>query len=570
MRVFVARDIDGFFGLFIDNLVQLLTIVALCGVLCGMSGENSRFIYALILPGTAVSLLIGNLFYAWQARQLARREGRDDVTALPYGINTPSLLVFIFFVMAPVYQETKSVQAAWEIGLLACLGSGIIEFVGSFIAERIRKNTPRAALLSTLAGIAIGFISMMFALKIWARPLLSMIPMAIVLVTYFSGVRFPLRLPGGLVAILAGTALGWILPAEYTQTTLSVKGVQAAWEHSGWYLPVWCGDYIWGVLRDPSKWVPFLTLIIPMGIINVIGSLQNIESAEAAGDRFGTCSSLAVNGLGTIAAALFGSCFPTTIYIGHPGWKELGARASYSTMNGIAVSLLCLTGTLALVDAIIPFESGISIILWIGLIITAQAFSSTPKHQAPAVAVGLFPAVAAWGATVVFGAFNVAGGKTMQAVLEAEASGANVNGFLISGLILLERGYIFTCMIIAAIFAHLIERQFRVAAIWSFLGATLTLAGFCHAFYLHGNAVDSLMIWSAAPEGAYYNRAFELAIGYASMGLFFLLVGAMKSWQTESEGGHGVALHEGHRHAPSESTTKTNVANDIAKDGEST
>ena len=33
--VFVKRDLDGFFGLFVDNLVQLLLIVQLCG-LCGI------------------------------------------------------------------------------------------------------------------------------------------------------------------------------------------------------------------------------------------------------------------------------------------------------------------------------------------------------------------------------------------------------------------------------------------------------------------------------------------------------------------------------------------------------
>ena len=50
MKVFVKRDLDGFFGLFIDNLVQLLLIVALCGGLCGMTGPDARFIFARILP----------------------------------------------------------------------------------------------------------------------------------------------------------------------------------------------------------------------------------------------------------------------------------------------------------------------------------------------------------------------------------------------------------------------------------------------------------------------------------------------------------------------------------------
>ena len=122
--LFVKRDLDGFFGLFIDNLVQLLLVVALCGGLCGMSGDETYLIFSRILPGAAVSLLMGNLFYAWQARRLARREGRSDVCALPYGINTPSLLVYIFFVMAPVYNKYHSAELAWQMGLVACLGSG--------------------------------------------------------------------------------------------------------------------------------------------------------------------------------------------------------------------------------------------------------------------------------------------------------------------------------------------------------------------------------------------------------------------------------------------------------------
>jgi AGZA family xanthine/uracil permease-like MFS transporter len=145
--------------------VQLLLIPSLCAILCGMKGADARFVFACILPGAAVSILVGNVFYAWQAHRLAARTGRNDVTALPFGINTPSLLVYIFFVMAPVYAKTNSAEAAWRMGLFACLGSGLIELFGAFVAGWIRRRTPRAALLSTLAGIAIGFISMKFALE---------------------------------------------------------------------------------------------------------------------------------------------------------------------------------------------------------------------------------------------------------------------------------------------------------------------------------------------------------------------------------------------------------------------
>lgn len=513
---FVPRDLDGFFGLFIDNLVQLLLIVQLC-TLCGMAGDEARFVYQFILPGAAVSILAGNLFYAWQARRLALETGRSDVTALPYGINTPSLLVYIFFVMLPVYTRTHSAELAWKMGLVACLGSGVIEFVGAFVAEEVRRRSPRAALLSTLAGIAMGFIAMKFALEIYDRPLVAMLPLAVILITYFSRVPFPLALPGGMVAVLLGTLCAWVLPPLLPEAIggprMSVAAVQNSLATAGFYPPQFVGGTVWEILSQPGQWLGFLSVIIPMGLFNVIGSLQNIESAEAAGDRFDTRASLAVNGVGTILAALFGSCFPTTIYIGHPGWKALGARAGYSTLNGVAVTAICLTGTVALINSIVPMQAGIAIVLWIGIIITAQAFQATPGEHAPAVAIGLFPAIAAWGATVMLGTFFAGGGKTAQELVTVNLS-ADVNGFLIHGLLLMERGYIFTCMILAAVSALLIDRKFYSAAIWSLVAAAFAGIGLTHAYSLAGNNVDYLFAFADGPAGAFNFRSFGVAIGY--------------------------------------------------------
>ncbi len=579
MHIFVKRDLDGFFGLAIDNLVQLLLIVSLCGAVCGMSGREEFYIYRYILPGAAVSLLIGNIFYALQAHWVARREQRSDVTALPYGINTPSLIIYIFFVMKPAYDRalaagssaSQAAHLAWQLGLVACLGSGLIEFFGAFVAERLRRNTPRAALLSTLAGIAIAFISMTFALRIWQFPLVAMLPLGIIMLTYFARVRFPLGLPGGFVAVLVGTAVAWLLSSVapgLAEVPMSADDVRAAWArsavHTGdtLFWPQWVGPQILAVLRaEPAQILSLLSVIIPMGLFNLIGSLQNIESAEAGGDVFATGPSLAVNGIGTLAAACFGSCFPTTIYIGHPGWKALGARAGYSTLNGLFISAICLTGTVLAIARAVPIEAGIAIVLWIGIIITAQAFQATPLRHAPAVAIGLFPAIAAWGATVVSGAFMAAAppppaapatspvvasspadvpappaatpppgpaALTIQDLLEGKVPNTGphteVNGFLLHGLNILERGYIFTCMIVAAIAAFLIDRRFKSAAVWCLAAAVLTALGLMHAYQLSGNIVDYLPLLVTPTQGAFHFRAFHLAAAYALLAGLFALI----------------------------------------------
>jgi hypothetical protein len=258
---FVRKDLDGFFGLMIDNLIQLILIVSLCRELIHLPDS---YIFGRILPGAAISILVGNLFYAWQARQLARETGREDVTALPYGINTVSLFAFVFFIMLPIYQETKDPVWAWKVGLVACFLNGVIEILGAFVAESVRRVTPRAALLSALAGIAITFISMDFTFKIFAQPLVAMVPMAIIFVAYFSHQKLPLGLPGGLIAIAIGTILGWLLG------TMSGKSIPFNFAIA---MPVFAGGSLWEALTHPG-FLNYFSVILPMGIFNVVGSLR--------------------------------------------------------------------------------------------------------------------------------------------------------------------------------------------------------------------------------------------------------------------------------------------------------
>lgn len=227
-----------------------------------------------------------------------------------------------------------------------------------------------------------------------------------------------------------------------------------------------------------------MSVIIPMGLFNLVGSLQNLESAEAAGDRYEVRSSLAANGIGTIAAACFGSCFPTTIYIGHPAWKSMGAGAGYSVANGLIISLLCFLGLAGFAIALIPVEAGAAILLWIGLTIAAQAFQATPKEHAPAIAVGFVPAIAAWGLLMLENGLRAAGSSIGAVGMEAIAAILPV-----SGLIALERGFIFTSMILAAFTVALVEKQFRTAAVWAVLAALLAATGVIHGFEIAGPVV---------------------------------------------------------------------------------
>jgi AGZA family xanthine/uracil permease-like MFS transporter len=522
---FASGDLDGFFGLAVDNLIQFLLIVALSVGVLGFSPER---VLGTLLPGAALSILIGNVFYAHQSRRLSAQTGRSDVCALPYGINTVSLFAYVFLVMLPVKlaaiesgeSPAQAAETAWRVGLAACLISGLIETAGAFVGDWIRRVTPRAALLSTLAGIAISFIAIDFAVQTFESPLVAILPLAVILATYFGQVKMPARIPGGAVAVLLGAGAAWLLAAaDRPEAPVAWGEVLQATASVGLHLPVpMPSDVVLG-LSHPLFWSFLVPVMLPMGLFNVLGSLQNIESAEAAGDGYEAFPALAMNGGGSLVAALFGSCFPTTIYIGHPGWKGLGARSGYSILNGVFFALVAFGGLTSLIAALIPMQAGIAIVLWIGIIITAQAFQATPAEQAPAVAIGLFPAIAAWGVLVLGQTLNAAGNALGNPGLAAEVL-LRPDAFLLAGahlpgLVALSQGFMLTCMVWAATSAELIQKRLERAAIWLFVGAGLSLFGFIHA-------------GSLGPAGGEFDIGFgsgwRWSVGYGLSAAFLLVV----------------------------------------------
>ena len=490
--MFVRGDLDGFFGLMVDNLVQVLLIIALTRELLHFP---DALVFQRILPGVAISLLVGNLYYGWQARKLAAASGRSDVTALPFGINTPSIFAFVFLVMLPVWlsgeglPEAQRAERAWQAGLVACFLSGCIEALGAVAGPWVRRHTPRAALLAALSGIALTFISMDFMLRIYRYPLVGLIGLGFVLAHYMGRRAFPLGLPAGLLAVVAGSVLAFVMgdPAP--------RVIDVPW---GLALPipvisdVVSGfDVLFGAAGLHGAW----SVILSMGLLNVLGTLQNVESAEAAGDSYPVASTMVVNGVVTLAAALFGSCFPTTVYIGHPGWKAMGARSGYSIANGVFWVGIITLGLAPFIARWVPVEAGAAIVVWIAIIITAQAFSATPSRHAPAVAFGLFPALAAWCVIAVLGALRAVDVMPDAARMAAvDASGS----FAMTGALHLWSGFLFTCTIWAAMGCQLVDGKFRDAAAWAGIAALLAAFGVIHGFEMTPTGPVERIAWGAA------------------------------------------------------------------------
>src|SRR3982074_2882547 len=205
--IWVPGDWNAFFGFGTNILVNMLTLTALLRYVLKMPDD---LIFGRILPATGLMLCLSTFYYAWLAYKLAKSSGRTDVCALPSGISVPHMFIVVFVIMLPIALKTGDPVKGWEAGLCWVFVQSFVLMAGGFIAPVIRKITRRAALLGTLAGVSISFISMRPALDMFTTPVVAIPCFAIILASWFGGVRYFKGTPAGLVAIAAGTAIAWI------------------------------------------------------------------------------------------------------------------------------------------------------------------------------------------------------------------------------------------------------------------------------------------------------------------------------------------------------------------------
>jgi len=162
-------------------------------------------------------------------------------------------------------------------------------------------------------------------------------------------------------------------------------------------------------------------------------------------------------------------------------------------------------------------------VLYIGIIITAQAFQATPREHAPAVAVSLFPALAA---TLVITLGLYLSAANAPATLEDLVRKPTPATIFLPGLLTLtgaNSAWIVVTLILTAISAALIDRQYKAAAIWCAAGTVLTGLGIVHAYRLDGNVIHEHFIWqwawfagaaANATATTYAYEALPIAVGY--------------------------------------------------------
>jgi AGZA family xanthine/uracil permease-like MFS transporter len=482
-------DWNAFFGFGTNILVNMLVLTGLLRFVLKMP---ETLVFGRILPALGLMMCLSTFYYAWLAYRLAQQTGRNDVCALPSGVSVPHMFIVTFVIMLPITIKTGDPMKGWSAGLVWVFFQSFILMIGGFIAPIIRKITPRAALLGTLAGVSVTFISMRPALEMYMTPQIGLVCFAIILGGWFGGIRYYRGIPAGLVAIAAGMIIAWGSNLfGLGLGGLSLKGLGDAFANFGFSVPIpalgqlFSGFEFLGVI---------LVTAIPFGIYDLVEAMDNVESAEAAGDEYPTTRVLTADGVVSLIGCLMGNPFINAVYIGHPGWKAMGGRIGYSAATGIMVVLLSWFGIISLLLALVPVVAISPILLYIGMLIGAQAFQTTPVKHAPAIVLALTPHLAAWAKlqidTMLGSTLNAAqkvGGLAADKVGDVKAAAIAAlpqQGVLYHGLDVMGGGSILTGLVLGAIGVFVIERDFAKASAFALSGAVLTFFGF-----MHGEAV---------------------------------------------------------------------------------
>jgi AGZA family xanthine/uracil permease-like MFS transporter len=229
-----------------------------------------------------------------------------------------------------------------------------------------------------------------------------------------------------------------------------------------------------------------------------------------------------------------GNPFINAVYIGHPGWKAMGGRIGYSAATGIMVVVLSWFGIISVLLALVPVVAISPILLYIGMLIGAQAFQTTPIRHAPAVVIALTPHFAAWAKlqidTMLGSTLNAAqavGGLAADkvgAVKTAAIAALPQQGVLYHGLEVMGGGSILAGLVLGAIGVFVIEREFDKAAAFALAGAVMTYFGF-----MHGESVGI---------GGGLGVTPGVALAYAVVAVGFFAVEKFGATSTETMSSH--------------------------------
>ncbi len=488
---FTEGDVGGLVYMIANNIVNYIIVIATLRVI----DWPDEIIFGRVILGMSIGLLLGGLYYAYMAWKLSKKLGRADVTALPSGVSTPAMFVILFGVITPLHYAIGDPETEWAAATAACFIGGFVEFLGGFIGPWIKKHLPRAALLGTVAGIGFIWMATQGVFDVFGDPIVGLPVLAVAMLGVFAGYVFPKKISPFMVAIVGGIIYALCLG----RTSFDFSQI-------GFYFPNPVNT-VQSLINGFAHIAPYLTVIIPVEIYNFVETMDNVESANTAGDPYNVREAQFADGICTMLSAVFGGVVPNTVWLGHPGLKKSNAGAGYSWISGIALGLAGICGLFSTLSSIVPPAVAAITYVWCAVIMVSQAFKECkPKHYA-AIGIAMVPSIADFlftqvEAAVASGTLFISNIATDSALL-AETDYAygvwsttiegGLKGFIPeitqllgeqgamwNGVPAVKSGAIIIGILLASICVFMIDKKLRSAAVVSLAGAVLSLFGFIH------------------------------------------------------------------------------------------
>ncbi|PGY09692.1 xanthine permease [Bacillus sp. AFS031507] len=465
LKLWYKGDWAAYFGLLANNLTNLLTMISLLLFVVGFPEE---IVYGRIVPGFGLGIFLASCCYFVFGYFLAKKTGRNDITALPSGPSAPSIFTVTFLVILPVFTETQNAEFAFSLALVWCLFEAMILIIGAFLGDTLRRIIPRTVLLSCLSGLGLLLLAMNPMLQSFETPLVAFVVLIIIFINWFGKSPIFAKIPTGFLLLAAGTILAWVFGLQ------SPEAITASLHGLGFNPPTLHIDsWISGIPHA----LPYLASAVPLGLANYIFDLENIESAHAAGDPYKTRQVMLANGISSSIGACFGNPYPVTVYIGHAGWKSMGAGLGYSIATGLSMLIISLFGLGSFLLAVIPVAAIVPILVYVGIVTANQVVRETPKLEVPVIFVCLFPWIGNWALSLANNVLTSAG--TTGAKVTAEAM--SHHGVYYNGMIHLGNGAPISSLLWGCLAIFSIKDQPIRAAIAAGIAALLSLSGIIHS-----------------------------------------------------------------------------------------
>lgn len=512
---FSVGDVSSSATIVFDNLTNMAIIAFLLTVVFGMP---SGIVLKHIIPGLSVGVVFSNIVFMFFAFRLAKKVGRDNVTAFPSGLDAPTCIGLTLSVVGPTFLMFKSqgmdpetaALHSWYISCACCFFIGFIKFITSFFVHKIKNALPTVALLGGLAGVSVGLIAFMPLISMLELPLISFLVLAIIMMVYFAGYKLPANLPAILVAIIIGTIGYYIFQKILTGSAHipSISNLETS-------LPT-LNLAMFGAIGIAAK---YFSIAFPFALLVIFGTISVAESANVLGEEYSPNSLLMIDGIATMLMGAFGGTAQTTPYAGFPAYKKMDSRSGYLLINIILVGFGAWFGFVNYFIDLIPEAILAPVLLFIGIEITMQVFLISEKKHLPAAILGLFPSIARMVEIKLSSNPDLVSMDKLNTMLHTVTNGKMTD---VAAIVTFGNGFIVTGTLWAALVYYMIER--RILAV---ITTCIVLAGMSLFGVIHSVNLDGSMYWFGSLSSQQQLISIEYAGGYIMIAIVSLLLHIM-------------------------------------------